>query len=396
MFKLETTKAVLAEALKTVGVGLDRKHSDPAIRGVLLDGEHGTVTATDRTTTATMRLADASSTGGQVLIDQDTLSKTLTAATKGVVKKQADQATVTLTLATGASKAELSINGYTLPLDHLPVENLPDLPEASAVVATVDAGSFASEAQRVLTVVPVDDLSPSLCNMCVDATDDGLRIGGTDRYRYAWATIPMQGNRADVPDAILLPPKAAKALLGQCVPGEPLTIGYRTRVVGEDLTFSVASFQVGCLTIVHETSVSGFPKPDQHVPETVATVQVNRATFAEAATQCLGLAKTLSDGHLVTITAEPDGRATVAPHVDGAQAQAPTHPATVTGLTEPRTVFFNGTYLAAALDTVRSGTLTIRLAASPTSVREKPVVIVEDDSDSTFQYLLMPVNRRGR
>ncbi|GAA1748628.1 hypothetical protein [Streptomonospora arabica] len=212
--RFELPRAALTEALTTVALAVPT-HPEPVPGGIMLDGDaegclH--VRAFDGRTAVAVRIPDAASGPGSILLNHDDCTKTVNALVKGTPKREADRMTATITAdSTGAPTVELA--GATMPLQSHAVQEYPALPESPAPVAHMDLSRFSAEAGRVLYTIEDNDVWPQAAGVQFEALPVGLVLSATDRYRLGVAHVPTHTE---------IPAAACTTTGGALVPGYPL------------------------------------------------------------------------------------------------------------------------------------------------------------------------------
>jgi DNA polymerase III subunit beta len=265
---------LLAE-LKMVGAAVPYRAPAPVLAGVLLDARDGLVTAsaTDfEVSASTVLSGHYDGPDVRLLVNHADLVKQVTAL-GATVRKTADRATLPVRLDLAALTVE--INGYTMPLEPLPVEDYPALPEAAPTVARVDRETFTELVNRVSVALGKDDTLPMLTGVNLRVLDGHLRLETTDRFRLISAGMDAITST----EAVALAPgkKLVEVLkeLGK-VGGDQVTIGMLSQ---ERVTLTCGATQVSL-----QPHYSEFPKVDKLMPATTpGAIEVDRAAALTAA-----------------------------------------------------------------------------------------------------------------
>lgn len=340
--EITTTRGELANALATVGAAISKRAAIPVLAGVHLDGDqNGTLTLTgyDYDTVITYTLTNVVTNPGRCVLAHAELSGMLTATAKGTPKSKAEAATVTV--AHNSGKPHLMVDGYTLPLTGLSLEDypLPDLGVAPTL--TLDTAAFVFEVARVITAAGSPADLPELANVQLRTSWFGLTLTATDRYRAAQATIPgehipgkgLQSGEAPVEAALLS--KLAKHL-----PEGVLTMGvHQDRVM----------LSSGPVTVLTSTSDHEFLAVDKVMTNSApVSVTVDRKTLAGAITKATNILGSSKEGRGMSVgVTVSSGTVSVVPKLEG--AVAPTFPAQTTGVEEESTIYFKPKFLAEAV-----------------------------------------------
>ncbi|MFV2198439.1 hypothetical protein [Nocardiopsis sp. LOL_012] len=360
--EVTTTRATLTSALATVAVAIHKRPPVPVLAGVHLSGDdNGTLTLTgfDYTTAITVTLPEVVTNPGRCVLAHTELSKLLTATAKGTTPKNA--ATAPVTLAHNGNNPTLTVDGYTLPITEMYLDDYPTPHTAPAPTLAVDTAVLASEVARVTPAAGAADDLPFLANVQMRTnTDSTLRMTATDRYRLAQATIPG----APTPEADLgRVARVDAALLRKLVKhlkGDTTTVGVH------DDKVMLASGPVQVVTLASEDD---FPNVETVIPDSVpVSVTVDRAAVASAIAKAANILSAKDErGLSVAITVCP-GAATVAPNLEG--VVAPQIAAETEGVDEDGVaVHFNPKFLTAAVEAFRGeDTVTLHVDSPTTPV----------------------------
>lgn len=386
-----TTRAEFVDALATVSASIVPRSAVPFLTGVLLES-HGTdlvLTTSDYDASITVRIPDAVRVPGRLLVSHAELTKLLSAMVKGVRKRDADRASVTVR-AQDNDCATVELAGSTIPMELWPIEDYPELPAKPGTVAYAEAEQFATETRRVLRAVGKDDTLPLLTGMKIDISDHGLTLVATDRYRLAVGYVHAGIVTDTVPENGVL---IDGALLGKVLPklrGDDIRLGYGTSPFGD-----LVSLESGHVTVVARLHNDGeFVRYADHLPnDSEGTVVVDRSelltqTQRSAAVLAAKMSKHQYTPVSVTVSA---GAVRVAPSLDeGAKhVRTPALSARTSGIRDI-TLGLNHQFLTDALESFTGDTVTLHLRA-PT----KPVLLTDTPDglrDATaFRHMLMPV-----
>lgn len=385
-----TTRTELVDALATVSAAIAPRPSLPCMAGVLLES-NGTdlwVRGYDYDTTVTVRVPDAVQTPGRVLVSHGELSRLIKALTKGLGKREADRLPVTVRNDDNQC-ATVTLADSTIPMELLPVDDYPHLPDTPPVFALVDGEKFTSETKRVLRAVGDDDTLPALTGMKIDVSSHGLTLAATDRYRIAVGHV----HAGLLPDAVptggtLIDGATLRKVLPKLV-GEDIRLGYGPGDFG-----GLVALESGPVTVItREHSDGEFVKYRKFLPTTSeVTVVVDRA---ELLTQIQRSAAVLAakgeKAQPLTFNVDADA-VTVAPHLgDGAgKVRTRALPSKVTGPGAGMRIAFGHRFFADAVECFTGDTLTLHINA-PT----KPVLITDTPDglhDRTqYRHLVQPV-----
>lgn len=384
-----TTCATLVEALATVAPAIAVRPSVPVLAGVLLES-HGTdlwVRGFDYDTCVTVRIPDAVTGPGRALLLHGELTRLLKALAKGLGKRKADVLPVTIRNHHG-QYATVELDGSTIPMELLPEDDYPHLPDAPPTFALTDTATFATEAHRVLSAVGGDDTLPILTGMKIDVGSDGLTLVATDRYRLTVGHVHAALQPDTVPRGGVL---VDGHLLGKVLPklqGTDLRLGF-----GTDRGGDLIALESGTVTVVTRQHADGeFVKYRELLPTTTqTTVVVERAALVTQIQRAEGVlsAKGLRM-HPLTVTVDPhQGTVSVAPYLGQEATQARTRalPATITG--SAGELGLNPRYLIDAVHSITGDHVVLHLQEP-----EKPVLLTATPDGLTdhteFRHLIMP------
>lgn len=382
-------RAELASALATVAIAVSPRPAVPVLAGVLLesDGADLVVRGYDYDTSVSVRLTGAAVAPGRLLVNHAELTKLLKALVKGLGKRDADRALVTLRAGDGAS-ATVEIADTTVPLNLLPLEDYPALPEVPPLVAHVARTDLAAECRRVLRACGGDDTLPMLTGVKVDPGADGLMLAATDRYRIAAAHVGADVEADRFPTAgFLVPGRELGKTLAQFA-GDQVDLGHATSGGIEWV-----SLAAGAVTVVTRALPAGFPDYERFLPSSAAaTVVVDRAALLAQITRAAAVLEAKGDrANPVTLTLT-DRAVTAAPHLaeNTDRVRTPELPADVRGIADPVCVGLTARYVIDALESFTGATVTLHLtkATKPVLLTDTP----EGIGDATaYRHLLMPI-----
>lgn len=393
---LSTDRAALAEALVTTGlVPIDR--SWPAWGGVVLEGrgDHLIVTGSNGDTTIQVRVPDADTMHGRVLLDRVELTKLLSALVKGHRKKDLAGMPVTVD-ATDPDKPVLELAGYAVPLTALPMDGFPPVQRELATVARLDREHFTSQAVRVLRAVTADAALPMLSGLHLDVLDGAITLAGTDRFRLATTRVPAITVLTDTTRGGAIVEGGLLAKFLKRLTADRITVGWHLSASTDPAQPLPPTVSLSCGdTTLVTTSVSAHYLDYQHVLPTGSqgTAVVDRewmlsetqraAAVLTAKKETPGRVAVLLDPLAVRITPVLDDR--------GDQVSAPGRVAVVTGITEPTEYLFQPEYLVDALQSFGEEMITLH----PTGNTEQPLVFTDTPSElldpMAFRHLLMPM-----
>jgi DNA polymerase-3 subunit beta len=383
-------RAILADALATVGLAVPKRPAVPTLGGALLRAADGqlTISATAYDTTVTVRVPGAVQTAGTLLVDHGELTKLLGALVKGARKRDADALPVTVrTLDDGTPIVDLA--GYTMPVTAYSVGEYPAIPDAAPTLAQVDRDAFTRDVARIMVAVSKDTTVPALAGINLEITPGAVTLAATDRYRLVVAPLAAVSATHDAENARALVPGELLASVVKSFTGDRVRIG-----LDETENPSAVSFTCGPVTMSVRVLQHQFPPVAQLIPDTAAgVVQTDRAALLAATRRAAAVldAKRQGGGHVgVTVTGES---VSVAPLLDehADTVSAPAQLATVDGIADAQRFRFTPAYLADALGSFTGDTITLHAQADV----NRPVLLTDSADGLTdpaaFRHLIMPI-----
>lgn len=322
-----------------------------------------TATATDLELAVSRTVTAEPAENGTAIIPGKLLFDVVKALPPGRVTIEADTATEWVAVTAGAAAFELHL---------FPEDQWPKLPTVEGTVVTVSSVEFLEGLEHVGFSASKDQNRPLLGAISVEATGDALLFAATDSYRLAALSVP---SLPGIPSRVLLPAEtvhlAAQAGFADTV---NVTFGDR-RILIEDDEISVHSALIEGDYPNWKNLVPNLPTWGQvtlPVEETIATLKRLRVLVAGSATP---VRFTLRPGEEVAVDAAAVDVGSGSETIPDSKWDA-----------EPLEVSFSPNYLLEGLAAV--GTETARLNINDNL---KPALLVSDDPDSTFQYVVMPV-----
>jgi DNA polymerase-3 subunit beta len=280
-------RASLVDALTTAGLAVPKRPDMPVLGGVVLHtrGDHVTISATDYTTSVSVRVAGTVRHPGALVVDHAELTKLLVALVKGTPKRDADRLPVTVRTDDGTPVVDLA--GYTMPLTNYVASDYPTVPDAAPTVAHVDRHTFAENMGRVLVAVGTDDVLPMLTGVRLEFTPGQVTMAGTDRYRLAVASLPSVSATQAIPMVPALVPARLLASTVARFTGDRIRIG-----LDSPTEPSLASLTSADVTVTVQTLDDSFPTYRRLLPDTATgAIQTDRAELLKAtrrAGRCTG------------------------------------------------------------------------------------------------------------
>jgi DNA polymerase-3 subunit beta len=386
------TLGELTDALNGLAVAIVSRRGLPVMAGVLItsDGEQVTLSTFDYETSIRVQL-DAHVTGtGRVLVPHAELLKLCRGAAKGDTVKVWRQHHVELAVVGG--EVTLSVAGFVLPVDAMPVEDYPVLPAAGRETVEsfiVDRDVLLAEVKRLCVSAGDDDTLPMLKQVNLQLEYGTLTAATTNRFQMGVAEIPVQmpewgGTRGqwNVPAALLL--KVAKLL-----PSGLVTV--QLPQPGERIT-SWITVSGGALTATLNLFDDEYVRYRQVLNSPQTTATANRAELLRATVK----AEAMSSGRPPLVRVEVTaGSLTVVPGVDNESTRRPVgrSVSAETDLAHGHLEFaFNPAYLRSALEVIDGDQVAIGFTPG-----KEPALFAGDAADlqsltGPYLHLVMPVN----
>lgn len=362
----------LVSALDALVVAVPTRAHVPALGGVLVtrDWTGVRLSTFDYETSVTVELDGVP--GGEpstVLVAMHELRKVVKAASKGETARTTASWMVSLTSdAREFSSAELTVDGFTVPLGTLKASDYPTIPAPAETVLTVDRDRLLEQLLHAQVAAGTDETLPMLTGVHCAVYHGALTLACTDRFRLDATSVPVTGEHTG---EWLLRVKSLVALVKAMQSGT-LELG---------MTDTAWTLRAGTITATQRVMDNEFPKWRQLMrTEHSTTVSVDRAALVKATAKAIAMGTALTDASQYLRVSASGEQLTVSPYFHDQEQQARVRgqvlAATVDG---PELVFgFTGTYLLDALksftgDTVHLGLLT----------HSRPVMLAESVGELT-------------
>lgn len=395
--RCSSTHRALVEALNVVSMAIPARSPIPELRGVLVEAEGDGVVlrAYNHETAVTVRMDARPGGSGRSLLTHGELKMVLEAVAAG------DTRAAVAAMQVDLADDVLTTPDVAVPLAALPTAKYPAFPPAAKSTVVVDGREWFGQLARVLPAAAPYDTPPGLATVRFEVKADGVHMAASDRYRLAVATVPAQPQ-----DAGAARKRAATALVPARVLTQiarrlekhdgPVSVGVHT-VRGQKTP--LVTFVIGSVEIVVHGAGGTFPKPDTLMPTGKSlAVEVDRTAMVRAAKKASALAKAKALGVHVVAVAVQDGRLTLAPRLETAEARARVRgigveARTVSGRDRlegvPLTV--NGGFLLDALDAFSGDTVTLHLRSL-----HEPILLTDGHAPAGtgYRHLMMPLATR--
>ena len=181
---------------------------------------------------------------------------------------------LTPTIESQEQGATVSMNGTSVHLSTLKVEEFPVIPKVEGNQIIVD---LAEALDKVIHGVASEEQRPVLTGVCFTSVEGKLRIASADGFRLAVATIEAQGT---IEKQIILNSRAC-AIIAKMP--QPVTL---------TITDSIVKAQSGNMTLTAMVIQGTFPNYEQLIPQNSPyTLTVNTSVLLQAVKQCAIIAK---------------------------------------------------------------------------------------------------------
>lgn len=387
-----TTYADLLARLQATGLAIATKPLAPVLGGVLLDSIGGRLmlTAFDYEVHVRAFTPTVTCTEGRLLVDHRSLLKALAGLVDGLTAKKKDGLRVEIRAAT-PNAPTVTVDGYTVPLKALPIEDYPDpQPVLPPVVAQLRREGLLNELKRVLSAVGKDDTLPFATGVLVEFAGRAMRMTCTDRFRLTTAEVPaLRLQDREINTEALVPGVTLGKLVAQFkkLPDEWVQVGL-------DPANQVMSFTCGDVTLSTSLLDSKFPDYRKLLPkEQAGHATVDRKALTQQVKRAASVEKNLDDTmSSLTMRIQPGGvsvRVRLAERDD--QVRVPLLPAIVSDC--DRELWFAPKYLLECLDSFTGDTVTL----FPSTRTYGATLVCDQPNDfevaSAYRHLIMPVRQ---
>lgn len=361
--RLNVDRAVLVDALSSVGRAVSTRSIIPALSGIQLLAETGalTLTATDGDLSIRARISAEVESGGVVVVPGRLLADVARQLPAGDVSLVVD----------GSGLLALECGSAAFKLRLLAADDFPDVQPVEGSQVTLPVSAFAETIEQVARSASRDETRPHLTGILLSIDDDKLRAVATDSYRLAVRTTKIdppvpQRIEANVP---------ARALQ------EATRVADGHDTIAITLSERQIAFSAGETLLVSRLIDGQFPDFEQLLPDSYEHIlEIDVAELHDAVKRVSLLAQrntplkvALSEGELEVSAQTTDiGEAReVLPAPDFAG--------------DPLEIGFNPDFLRDGLDSAHTERAKFKLISA-----FRPGLIVAGD-DEEFLYLVMPI-----
>jgi DNA polymerase-3 subunit beta len=373
--------AELTEALNALALAVPTRPAVPVLGGVLVTQDrHGARLSTFDYETS-IRFELEGHPGGpesSVLVSLAELRKVVKAAKQGETARSVAGWTVELTSRSYGTEAdaEVTVGGFTVPVNTLPAKEFPNLPVTADTTFAVDRDVLLEQLTRVAVAAGVDPTLPMLTGVRFELKHGELVLAATDRFRLAVNAMQVEGEGSG---EWLVPAKELLALV-KAMPAGPVYIGTGL------YTWTVRG---GAITATQRLLDSEFPRWRQLLrTEHQTVVEVDRAALVRSVSKAIAIGSALNTRYLALASVE--GQLTVSPHVGDVSVQGRVRGQSLAASVEgpAMVVGYTGEYLLAALKSFEGDTVFFGID-TPT----RPPLLADDRAGLRgfgHRHLLMP------
>ncbi|MEE6287054.1 DNA polymerase III subunit beta [Georgenia sp. MJ173] len=375
--KLRVERDILAEAVAWTARSLPSRPAVPVLAGVRLEAtSDGTLTLSsfDYDVSARSSIAAEVEAPGVVLVS----GKLLADITKALPARPID-----LTL--DGTKVMITCGSSRFSLLTMPVDDYPALPAMPEISGAIDADVLTEAVAQVSTAASRDETLPLLTGVRLEIEGEKLTLLATDRYRLAMREISWHPASPSFSAVALVRARTLSDVAKSLTSAGTVDVALGSEASASLIGFEAAGRQTTSLLVDGD-----YPPVRRLFPdETTTHAVVATAPLVEAAKRVALVAErntpirlSFTDGQVVLEAGQ------------GEDAQASEAlEAMLVG--EDITTAFNPHYLLDGL-----GALTTDFVRLSFTHPSKPAVLtgqgsLEDESDDTFRYLLMPIRFAG-
>ena len=254
----------LVKALQEVKKTVAKRAFLPITQNVIIKANGNlTITSTDLENSISVAIPVENSQDGELCLNPRILLDTIKASKEK-----------TVTIESQEQGATVSMNGTSVHLSTLKVDEFPAIPKVEGNSIIVD---LAEALDKVIHGVATEEQRPVLTGVCFTSVNGKLRIASADGFRLAIATIEAQGT---IEKQIILNSRAC-AIIAKMP--QPVTL---------TITDSIVKAQSGNMTLTAMVIQGTFPNYEQLIPQNSPyTLTVNTSVLLQAVKQCAIIAK---------------------------------------------------------------------------------------------------------
>jgi DNA polymerase-3 subunit beta len=390
--KLVCSQAELSTSLQLVSRAVAARPTHPVLANVLLTADAGTgrlsLTGFDLSLGIQTSLPAAVESSGAITLPARLFGE--------IVSRLSADSPITLQCPEGDEQVELTSLSGSYQMRGMPADDFPDLPLVlSGIPIRLDSDALVRGLRATLFASSGDEAKQVLTGVHLSLDGDRLECAATDGHRLAvlrlpGAVAPESGPPADAeagaeagePFAVTVPARSLREL-------ERLLSGRPSR---EPISLFCERGQVVVLwadQVLTSRSLDGtYPSYRQLIPEGFSRrIVLDRRAFVAA----LERVAVLADQHnnVVKISSDPlAGQVTIQADAQDVGRGSEALAATISG--EEIQIAFNVRYLLDGLKVMGSDSVALQ-CSGPTT----PAVLVPQDAEADFTYLVMPVQIRS-
>ncbi|MFT4048502.1 MAG: DNA polymerase III subunit beta [Solirubrobacterales bacterium] len=360
---MNVDRTALVDALSSVSRAVSTRSIIPALSGIQLQAETGslTLTATDGDISIRSKIAAEVEAGGEIVVPGRLLAD---------VVRQLPAGDVSLIVGDGGLLA-IDCGSASFRLRLLAADDFPNVQPIEGQTVALPTGEFTETIEQVARSASRDETRPHLTGILLSVDGDKLRSVATDSYRLAVRTTKID------------PPVSER--IEANVPARALQEAVRVADGHETITLTLGerqiAFSAGETLLVSRLIDGQFPDFEQLLPDSyehILDIDVSELHDAVKRVSLLAQRNTplkvsLSEGELEVSAQTTDvgeGRETLpAPDFSG----------------EPLEIGFNPDFLRDGLDSAHTERAKFKLISA-----FRPGLIVAGD-DEEFMYLVMPI-----
>ena len=371
--KITCSQSELNAGLALVGRAVASRPSHPVLANVLLTADETTgrlsLTGYDLSLGIQTSLPAAIERPGAITLPARLLSE--------IVSRLSPDSPITLSQAEG-EQLQLTSTSGSYQVNGMDAQDFPDLPLPASDPVLLSAAVLAQGLRATLFASSNDEAKQLLTGVHLRATGAGLEFAATDGHRLA--VLPLKAEAAGGDDLSLTIPARALRELERLLPqfGEVELLSAAGQVV----------IRWGNETFTSRILEGTYPNYGQLVPaEFNRRISLDRKAFAAA----LERVAVLADRHnnVVKLAVDPDtDRVAITADAQDVGSGSESLAAGIEG--EEIQIAFNVRYLLDGIKAMASDRVVLLANAATT-----PVVLQPDNEDTSFTYLVMPVQVRS-
>lgn len=361
--RLSVDRAAFVDALSIVSRAVSTRSIIPALAGIHLLAETGslTLTATDGDLSVRTRVSSAVQTGGTAVVPGRLLAD---------VARQLPAGEVSIAAGEGGL-LEIDCGGASFKLRLLAADDFPQIQPLEGTSIEIPVNEFSETIDQVARSASRDETRPHLTGVLLSVNGDKLRAVATDSYRLAVRTTKLSA--------------PAGSNIEANVPARALQEAVRISEGNETVRITLTDRQISFATeesILHSRLIDGqFPDFEQLLPDSYEhELDIDVAELLEAVKRV----SLLAQRNTPLKAALREGELEVSAQTTDVGEARETIPAPdFTG--EPLEIGFNPEFLKEGLDSAHTERARFKLISA-----FRPGLIVSGDDDE-FMYLVMPI-----